>query len=174
MNECVNVRSGHKAVVPTIVIFAFKYTGDEMFEIISPLALQYYFENEEHNVIPPPNGNSKKGKFLRNTGSLKPDPITRDKLKNSEIMRMLAITNIVTLPSSNHKETQMEHTKLAEKSTQARTGMKKRPFPDINRFLHDLVASNEEVFRPIFRICNDLTLDLHQRNVIGKGGGIYE
>jgi hypothetical protein len=29
---------------------------------------------------------------------------------------------------------------------------------------HDLVASNEEVFRPIFRIWNDLTLDLRQRN----------
>lgn len=43
---------GHKAVEPTIVIFAFTYTGDETFEIISPLALQYYFENEEHNVIP--------------------------------------------------------------------------------------------------------------------------
>lgn len=50
-----------------IVIFAFKYTGDELFEIISPLALQYYFENEEHKVIPRPHGNSKRGKVFHRT-----------------------------------------------------------------------------------------------------------
>lgn len=50
-----------------IVIFAFKYTGNEMFEIISPLALQYYFENEEHKVIPRPHGNHKKGKVFQRT-----------------------------------------------------------------------------------------------------------
>lgn len=38
-----------------------------MFEIISPLEFQYFFENEEHKVIPRPHGNSKKEKVFHRT-----------------------------------------------------------------------------------------------------------
>ncbi|XP_062611131.1 uncharacterized protein LOC134272979 isoform X2 [Saccostrea cucullata] len=50
-----------------IVIFAFKIKGETGLEIVSPLALQYYFENEEHKVIPQPHGNAKNGKTYHRT-----------------------------------------------------------------------------------------------------------
>lgn len=46
-----------------IVIYAFKVKDDKEQEIVSPAALQYYFENEEHKVIPKPHGNAKSGKI---------------------------------------------------------------------------------------------------------------
>lgn len=42
-----------------IILFAFKSKGETEYGNLSPVALQYYFENEEHKVIPQLHGNAK-------------------------------------------------------------------------------------------------------------------
>lgn len=67
-----------------IVVFAFKSKNDGEYEVISPTALQYYFEHEEHKVIPRPHGNAKSGKTYHRTFESVKGKIKEEVSKNSK------------------------------------------------------------------------------------------
>lgn len=67
-----------------IVIFAFKSKGETEDDILSPVALQYYFENEEHRVIPQRHGHAKSGKTYHRTFESVKNKIKEEITKNSK------------------------------------------------------------------------------------------
>ena len=96
-----------------IVIYAFKVKDDKEQEIVSPAALQYYFENEEHKVIPKPHGNAKSGKTYHRTfesvkNTIKEEIKTNSKPKDivHKILSQKGVIHEISAPGEHVKNRQ--------------------------------------------------------------------